>query len=136
MMRNDILEQAQAIRDSMTKVTSNLNDEQALEVKELYQLWEVDTAYVVDDVRRFDNELYRCVQAHTSQADWTPPAVPALWVNIADPSIEYPEWVQPTGAHDAYAMGAKVSHLDKHWTSDIDANVYEPSVYGWSEVET
>lgn len=43
-------------------------------------------------------------------------------------------WVQPTGAHDAYAQGAKVSHNGKKWTSDIAANVWEPGVYGWTEV--
>ena len=47
---------------------------------------------------------------------------------------EYPEWVQPTGAHDAYAQGAKVSHNGKKWTSDIAANTYEPGVYGWTEI--
>ena len=133
-MRNDILEQAQAIRNSMTKVTATLTDEQALEVKELYPLWAADTAYTADTVVRYNDKLYRCLQSHTAQSDWTPPAVPALWVEIADPNEEWPAWVQPTGAHDAYAMGAKVSHNDKHWTSDIDANVYEPSVYGWTEV--
>jgi len=47
---------------------------------------------------------------------------------------EWPEWVQPTGAHDAYALGAQVSHNGKHWTSDIDANPYEPGVSSWTEV--
>lgn len=47
---------------------------------------------------------------------------------------EWPEWVQPTGAHDAYALGAQVSHNGKHWTSDIDANTYEPGVSSWTEV--
>lgn len=133
-MRNDILEQAQAIRGSMDKVTATLTDEQALELTTLYPFWVTGTAYSVDTIIRYEGELYRCVQAHTSQVDWTPPAVPALWVKIADPSVEWPEWVQPTGAHDAYAKGAKVSHTGKHWTSDIDANTYEPGVYGWTEV--
>ena len=133
-MRNDILQQAQAIRDGMNKVTATLTDEQAIELSVLYPLWAIGIEYAVDTVIRYEDALYRCVQAHTSQADWTPPSAPALWVKIADPSEEWPVWVQPTGAHDAYAMGAKVSHLEKHWTSDIDANVYEPSVYGWTEV--
>ena len=51
-----------------------------------------------------------------------------------EPEDEYPEWVQPTGAHDAYAQGAKVSHNGKKWTSDIPNNTYEPGVYGWTEV--
>ena len=46
---------------------------------------------------------------------------------------EWPEWVQPTGAHDAYAQGAQVSHNGKHWISGVDGNVWEPGVYGWTE---
>ena len=133
-MRNDILEQAQAIREAMGKVTATLTDEQALDLSALYPFWVTNTEYAVDTIIRYEGELYRCVQAHTSQADWMPSAAPALWVKIAEPTEEWPAWVQPTGAHDAYAKDAKVSHNDKHWTSDIDANVYEPGVACWSEV--
>lgn len=41
---------------------------------------------------------------------------------------------RPTGSTDAYRTDAKVSHLGKHWTSNIAANIYEPGVYGWTEV--
>ena len=88
-------------------------------------------AYAVGDRVKYNGLLYRCVQAHTSQADWTPDVVPALWVRTS--TEEWPEWIQPTGAHDAYNKGDKVSHNEKHWVSDIDANVYEPGVYGWTE---
>ena len=49
------------------------------------------------------------------------------------PAEEWPEWSQPLGAHDAYSKGAKVSHNGKHWISDLDANVWEPGQYGWTE---
>ena len=51
-------------------------------------------------------------------------------------AMEYPEFVQPTGAHDAYAKGAKVTYNGKRYVSLIDANVWTPEVYptGWSEV--
>lgn len=103
----------------------------------LYDAWNGDgVAYELNDIRKYGEreELYRCIMAHTSQADWTPDTAVSLWVRIADPAQEYPEWIQPLGAHDAYAKGAKVSHNDKHWTSDIDNNTYEPGVYGWTEV--
>ena len=70
---------------------------------------------------------------HTSQEDWTPEAAASLWAVTADPAEEWPAWSQPVGAHDAYNAGDKVSHNDKHWTSNQDGNVWEPSVYGWSE---
>ena len=118
----------------MTDVAiSYLDDDEAETVTVLFEEWAVGVAYAVGDRRQYDGLLYRCVQAHTSQADWTPDVTPALWVRTwTDP---FPEWVQPTGAHDAYNKGDKVSHNEKHWESDIDANVYEPGVYGWSEVE-
>ena len=55
-------------------------------------------------------------------------------MRIADPAQEWPEWVQPTGSTDAYAKGAKVIHNGSKWTSDVDANTWEPGVYGWTEV--
>lgn len=90
--------------------------------------------YVAGDIRTRGADLYRCLTAHTSQETWTPEDSPSLWVRIADPAQEWPEWVQPTGSTDAYAQGAKVSHDGKKWTSDVDANTWEPGVYGWTEV--
>lgn len=43
------------------------------------------------------------------------------------------EWVQPTGAHDAYPQGAVVQHGGKEWVSLTPANVWEPGVSGWRE---
>jgi hypothetical protein len=45
-----------------------------------------------------------------------------------------PPWQQPTGAHDAYALGAVVSHAGKVWASTAAANAWEPGVFGWAEV--
>lgn len=116
----------------MTDVAiSYLDDDQAETVTALFPDWEDGKAYAVGDRVKYNGLLYRCVQAHTSQTDWTPDAVPALWVRTS--TEEWPEWIQPTGAHDAYNQGDKVSHNEKHWVSDIDANVYEPGVYGWTE---
>lgn len=109
--------------------TSYLNDEQAESVMTLFPLWKSSIAYAVGDRVQYGSLLYRCVQAHTSQDDWTPPQVPALWVRTS--TEEWPEWIQPTGAHDAYNTGDKVSHNGSHWICTIDANVYEPGVYGW-----
>lgn len=104
--------------------------------KEVYPEWSPKSyPYFAGERVTYEGTYYRCIQNHTSQADWTPDAAVSLWVSISDPSEEYPEWKQPTGAHDAYNKGDKVSHNDKHWISDVDNNVWEPSVYGWTEVE-
>lgn len=81
-MRNDILEQAQEIRTSIDSVTGAMADADAAKSPMLFLPWEVDTAYAVGDRRRYDSKVYKCLQAHTSQADWAPPVVPALWVVI------------------------------------------------------
>ena len=87
-----------------------LPDEEAETVTALFPNWEEGKAYAVDDRVQYNELLYRCVQAHTSQADWTPDVVPALWVRTS--TEEWPEWVQPTGAQDAYNIGDKVSHSE------------------------
>ena len=134
MRRTDILEQAKAIRAATQVMGRTATDEAALSCPALFDEWQTGTAYTTGDIRKRNSKLYRCLQNHTSQEDWAPEAAVSLWVEIADPSIEWPDWVQPTGAHDAYAQGAKVTHNEKHWTSDVDSNVWEPGVYGWTEV--
>lgn len=125
-------------KEQLTKIKRNihlaaisLDDEHALETIELFPAWKTATTYFVNDRIRYGETLYRCVQSHQSQDGWEPDQTPALWVAVSPE--EWPDWVQPTGAHDAYAKDAKVSHNEKHWISDIDANVYEPGVYGWTE---
>ena len=125
-------------KEQLTKIKRNihlaavsLDDEHALETIELFPGWKIDADYSTNDRVQFDGTLYRCVQSHRSQQSWKPDQTPALWVVIS--LEEWPDWVQPTGAHDAYAKDAKVSHNEKHWISDIAANTYEPGVYGWTE---
>ncbi len=114
--------------------SGSIDDITAGEHAEMFAMWETGIAYAVGNIRRYtDGKLYRCLQAHTSQPDWTPDAAVSLWVCTSDPAEEWPAWSQPVGAHDAYAKGAKVSHKNKHWISTCDANVWEPGAYGWEE---
>lgn len=100
----------------------------------LFAPWAYPVAYTAGQLRQYGGSLYRCLQDHTSQAAWTPPEAPSLWVCTHDPAEEWPAWSAPVGAHDAYSAGAKVSHQDRHWTSTQDGNVWEPGIYGWEEV--
>ena len=127
------IEKAKTLRKKIESMSAELTDSDALEVPELFPKWTLKE-YAVGDRVRYEDILYKCLQAHTSQSAWTPDVAVSLWVRVDDPSIEFPEWKQPTGAQDAYAKGAKVSHNEKHWISDIDNNVWEPGVYGWNEV--
>lgn len=125
---------ARKLRKMIEKTAVTLTDSEAFDVAELFPMWKVDTAYQTGDRVQYESKLYKCLQAHTSQADWIPTEAVSLWVEVADPAIEYPEWVQPQGAQDAYAKGSKVSHNEQHWISDVDNNVWMPGVYGWTEV--
>lgn len=131
------LENAKALRSAMDGVGAVLTDEQAVTYKLLYPKWIGNgVSYVVGDRRQYDGALYKCLQAHTSQPDWTPTAAPSLWakVLIPDPGT-IPEWEQPDSTNP-YMAGDKVTHNGKTWVSDIDNNVWEPGVYGWTEVTT
>lgn len=124
---------ARRLRPLIEKAAISLDDGDALDAVELFPAWATDHAYAVDERIRYGEKLYRCVQAHTSQADWTPDVTPALWTEVS--VDEWPEWKQPTGAQDAYNKGDKVTFEGKHYISLIDANVYAPTVYGWELVE-
>lgn len=129
-----IKDHARKLREIILKATVSLSDEDALEAVEMFPHWAVEKSYELNDRVQFNNVLYKCVQAHTSQADWTPNITPALWTRVS--IDEYPEWIQPTGVQDAYNKGDKVSHNEAHWISDVDANVWEPGVYGWTSEQS
>ena len=127
-------QRAAKLRPVIEAAATSLPDGEAAKAVELFPAWAYPVSYIVGNRVSYNGTLYKCVQAHTSQADWTPDTAASLWSVAADPAEEWPAWSQPIGAHDAYAKGAKVSHNGKHWTSNVDANVWEPGVYGWSEV--
>lgn len=122
---------AQRVREAMDAAGAWLDDAAALDAMAIYPAWETDVAYAIGQRVRYGDKLYKCVQAHTSQGDWMPSATPALWVRVS--IEEWPEWVQPTGAHDAYAKGDKVTYKGKRYISLIDGNTYSPDAYpaGW-----
>lgn len=126
-------ERARELRALIEQATASLDDAEALSGIELFPMWKTGTSYAIGDRVQHNDILYKCVQSHISQSDWTPDVTPALWVVVS--LDEWPEWKQPAGAHDAYAKGDKVAHNDKHWTSDVDANIWEPGVYGWTQAE-
>lgn len=125
--------------NQLTLSKTELTEEESLEVADLYPLWEEEKRYKVDDIVKWgwDDEgftkLWRVIQEHTSQADWTPDKAVSLFKQIGFTPAGYPIWVQPLGGHDAYSKGEIVEHKDKLWESDVDNNVWEPGVYGWTE---
>ena len=125
------------VRESMDAAGSMLTDEQAASVPALYSAWETGTAYNAGDRRTYGGVLYKCLQAHTSQDDWTPDVAVSLWatVLIPDPDV-IPDWVQPDSTN-AYMTGDKVRYNGVVYRSLIDNNVWSPDAYpaGWEIVE-
>ena len=130
-MSNPYMKEAEEIRKAIDTFAKNQTDEVLIDNKAAFPFWHAGMQVTAGQILRYGEDIYKCIQAHTTQDDWTPDKVPALFVKIS--LEEYPEWVQPAGAHDAYMKGAKVSHNSKHWGSDVDNNIWEPGVYGWSE---
>ena len=133
-----LVEKARELRALIEKAmteTARLTEAEAVAATCLYPKWNGNgVAYVKGQRVQYDGVLYTVLQAHTSQAGWTPTAAPSLFakVLIPDPSV-VPEWEQPESTNP-YAKGDKVAHNGKTWVSDIDGNVWEPGVYGWTEV--
>ena len=109
-------------------------DEWAYELRALADEWVAGVAYAVGQRVRHAGGLYRCLQAHTSQADWSPDAAPSLWARILPgqegSGTEVGEWEQP-GSTNGYSKGDRVTHAGHLWESTFDgANVWEPGVTG------
>lgn len=140
----DIMQAALEMRKALQMFVGTLDVETQLDkvlaIPSVFPAYEVGKAYKTKDVISYgvnsvgDPQLYQVLQDHTSAAEWTPDTATSLYKAIGITEDGYPEWVQPLGATDAYSKGDKVSHNGSHWVSDVDNNVWEPGVYGWTEV--
>ena len=137
------MEQAsEQIRKALQIFAQTLTDEQAMEISTIYPAYEVGKEYKADEMFTYgineigDPQLYRVVQAHTSQEDWKPDITPSLYTAIGLNPQGYPKWSRPTGTHDAYNTGDIVDYNGTLYKSLIDGNVWSPDEYpaGWEEV--
>lgn len=116
-----------------------LEDTVAMEIADLYPEWESEKAYTTGTILKYgtnadgETQLYSVLQDHTSQENWKPDTATSLYKAVGFNPSGVPIWTQPLGATDAYMKGDTVSHNEKLWVSDIDNNVWEPGVYGWTE---
>ena len=126
---------AKQLRQLIEQLAVTLDDETALTGVELFPAWAVGKAYAVGDRVQHGGILYKCVQAHTSQADWNPVDAPALWAEVlaGQDGTAIGEWVQPDSTNP-YMRGDKVNYKGKLYESEVDNNVWEPGVYGWVEI--
>lgn len=136
---------AEQLKYAVQLYANTLDENSAMEIATVYPAWNGDEhkyaineycVYGINEVG--DPQLYRCLQAHTSQSDWTPDASPSLFKAIGISGDGIPVWSQPVGTEDAYMKGDKVHYPDAEgdvYESLIDYNVYSPEAYpaGWEK---
>ena len=128
--------EAEAMIADLVKLRDLATDEQALAVPALYPAWRSGVTYTAGQRLLYNSVLYKVLQDHTSQETWTPEAAPSLFAKVLIPDENViPEWEQPDSTNP-YMKGDRVKHNGKTWASDVDNNVWEPGVYGWTEVQT
>ena len=138
MKRQQAIEQ---FRKVVQFFAQTLSDEQAMEVATVYPKYQIGKAYKIDEMFTYgenevgDPQLYRVVQDHTSQENWTPDTTPSLYTPIGLTDEGYPIWSRPTGSHDAYNIGDIVDFNGVLYKSLIDGNTYSPEEYpaGWEK---
>ena len=126
---------AMQLRQLIEQLAVTLDDETALTGVELFPAWAVGKNYAVGDRVQRAGKLYKCLQAHTAQADWNPIDAPSLWAEVlaGQDGTEIGEWVQPDSTNP-YMRGDRVSYNGKTYESEVDNNVWAPGVYGWVEI--
>ena len=138
----DVERQAQIgeqFRRALQWFAQTLPEDKALEVSCAYDEWESGKAYSANEYVTYgvnsvgDPQLYKVVQGHTSQEDWTPDITTSLYDPIGLNDKGYTVWSAPSGAHDAYNKGDIVEYNGVLYKSIIDGNVYSPDAYpqGW-----
>ena len=114
--------------------TLSVDDNTALRMVEYYPAPDA-ASYAAGDRIQYNGKLYKCLQAHTAQADWNPIDAPSLWAEVlaGQDGTAIGEWVQPDSTNP-YMRGDRVSYNGKIYESEVDNNVWAPGVYGWAEI--
>lgn len=115
--------------------SNQFDDVTVTEHAELFPTWDENWTGKAGNIVRDGDKLYRSIHDVGAGQNTKPSKTPSMWTKIGDPTTEWPEWSQPIGSHDAYIFGAKVSHNKKHWISEVADNIWEPGIYGWTEVK-
>ena len=120
-------EEAKSIVAAIVAIREIATDEMALEVPAIYPKWREGVNYEAGERVLHDDVLYKVLQAHASQAGWTPDATPSLFAKVLIPDANaIPEWEQPESTN-GYMTGDKVTHDGKVYESGIDHNTHEPT---------
>lgn len=129
------IEQARQLRKLLEAQTEAMTDEKILEYPAFVEKWKINTAYTAGKRLEYNGTIYKVLQDHTSQGEWTPDAAPSLFTKVLIPDPDtIPEWEQPDSTN-GYSTGDKVTHNGTIWESLVDNNVWEPGTENlWQEV--
>ena len=102
----------------------------------LFLEWKTGVNYKANTLLQYEGLLYRVLQDHTSQADWTPDKTPSLYKVLGINENGILEWARPISSVDAYMTGDECMFNGVHKRSKIDNNVWSPDEYpeGWEDV--
>lgn len=129
-----LVDLAKKLRPLIEKAMQSLDDTDALEAVALYPKWKSGVELLQGQRVSFDGTLYKVLQSHTSQDTWTPNVTPSLFAKVLIPDENViAEWEQPDSTNPHMA-GDVVKHNGFEWVSDVDNNVWEPGVYGWTKI--
>lgn len=113
----------------------DIDDVTITENAELFPAWDEHWTGKAGTILLDGGALYKSIHDVSAGQNTKPSQTPSMWTRIGNPAEEYPAWIQPIGAHDAYPAGAKVTHGGKRWlNAHGDGNIWEPGVFGWNEV--
>ena len=133
---------AKQFRRALQLFAASITDESTMmEIADIYPKWNANSkSYKTGDIIAYgvnadgETQLYTVLQDHTSQTNWTPDTATSLYKKVGFTDTGVNIWTQPLGASDAYNTGDIVEHNGQQWVSDVDGNVWEPGVYGWSVI--
>lgn len=128
--------EATDFRVAVDSLIQTMTDEEAAAAIVLFPVWQSGKDYNVNDRVKYNNKLYKVLQAHTSQDDWTPDVAASLFACLLtdEEGGTIQEWVQPDSTN-GYSAGDKVTYNGAIYTSLIDNNVWSPADYpaGWNK---
>ena len=127
------MEEATELRTELNSIVSTMTDEEAVERAILFSNWVSGKAYTVGERVRYGGRIFKVLQAHTSQDDWTPSRAPSLFAEVLTSETGEPqEWQQPSSTNP-YLTGDKVIYNGLVYESLIDNNTWAPDAYpaGW-----
>ena len=127
------IEEAEQLRQELNEIIGEMTDEEAIERPIFFPNWKSGKEYTINERVRYGGRIFKVLQNHTSQEDWTPSRAPSLFAEILTSETGEPqEWQQPSSTNP-YLTGDKVIYNGQIYESLIDNNIWSPVDYpqGW-----